>query len=104
MVIKKRIHENLIDMIMNYTGFFKIPKEKIKNMYGLCTLLINRIYYMYNNEIADWMYYYNHNHYQVLIWKQNKFNIDKLNNLYIIILELLKDFFNFDISIIKNKY
>jgi len=102
LVIKKKIHENLIDMIMNYTGFFKFPKEYIQNMDGLLLLILNRIYYMYNNECFDWMNYYNNNNYQIILWNNNKFNKNKLNNLYKIISKLLFNFFNFNILLISN--
>jgi hypothetical protein len=101
-VIKEKLNENLVDIIIGYTGFLTIPKEEIKKMFGLITLICNRIYYMYNNDISDWMYYYNHNNYQVIIWNNKNFNINKLNELYIIISELLKSYFDFNVSIIKN--
>lgn len=94
LAIKKRLNENLIDIIMSFTGFFKTSKEELKKVFGLIVLVTNRIYYMYNNKIADWMNYYNHNNYQVIVWKKNKMDINS------IILEILKSYFK--ITIINN--
>jgi hypothetical protein len=94
--IKKRLNENLIDIIMNYTGFIKTSKEELKEVFGLIALVTNRIYYMYYNEIADWMNYYNHNNYQMIEWRKNKFDINW------IVLELLKSYFKFNLTIISN--
>jgi len=94
LAIKKRLNENLIDIIMSFTGFLKTSKEELKKVFGLIVLVTNRIYYMYNNKIADWMNYYNHNNYQVIVWKKNKMDINS------IILEILKSYFK--ITIINN--
>lgn len=94
--IKKRLNENLIDIIMNYTGFLKTSKEELKGVFGLIALVTNRIYYMYNNEIANWMNYYNHNNYQMIVWRKNKVDINW------IVLELLKSYFKFNLTIISN--
>jgi hypothetical protein len=51
---------------------------------------------MYNNEIADWMNYYNHNNYQMIVWRKNKVDINW------IVLELLKSYFKFNLTIINN--
>ncbi len=96
LAIKKRLNENLIDIIMSFTGFFKTSKEELKEGFGLIALITNRIYYMYNNEIADWMNYYNHNNYQMIIWKKNNFDINW------IVLELLKSYFKFNLTVINN--
>jgi hypothetical protein len=94
LAIKDKLNENLIDIIMGFTGFLKTSKEELKKVFGLIVLVTNRIYYMYNNKIADWMNYYNHNNYQVIIWKKNKMDINS------IILEILKSYFK--ITIINN--
>lgn len=96
LVIKEKLNENLLDIILDYTDIIKIPKEKLKGVFGLITLITNRIYYMYNNEIADWMNFYNHNNYQVIIWKKNKVDINS------IMIDLLKSHFKFNITIINN--
>lgn len=102
LIIERKLNKDLIAIIMNHTGFAKIPKEELKKMFGLISLISNRIYYMYNNEIKDWMNYYNHNSNQVITWNKNKFNIDKLNDIYFIIIELIRNHFKFDITIINN--
>lgn len=94
LAIKDKLNENLIDIIMGFTGFLKTSKEELKKVFGLIVLVTNRIYYMYNNKIADWMNYYNHNNYQVIVWKKNKMDINS------IILEILKSYFK--ITIINN--
>jgi len=93
-MIRKKLNDNLVDIIMNFTDIIKIPKEEINKMYGLITLLTNRIYYMYTNEISDWMNFYNHNSYQEITWCAKKFDINKLYDIYFIILYLLKNKFN----------
>lgn len=102
MIIKRKLNKDLIAIIMNYTGFAKISKEELKKMFGLISLISNRIYYMYNNEIKDWMNYYNHNSNQVIIWNKNKFIYNKLNDIYFIIIELIRNHFKFNITIINN--
>lgn len=81
---------------MSFTGFFKTSKEELKEGFGLIALITNRIYYMYNNEIADWMNYYNHNNYQMITWRKNKVDINW------IVLELLKSYFKFNLTVINN--
>jgi len=102
LIIERKLNKDLIAIIMNHTGFAKISKEELKKMFGLISLISNRIYYMYNNEIKDWMNYYNHNSNQVITWNKNKFNIDKLNDIYFIIIELIRNHFKFDVTIINN--
>lgn len=103
LLIKRKLNKDLIAIIMNHTGFAKIPKEEINSMFGLISLVSNRIYYMYNQEIADWMNYYNHNNNQIIKWNKNKFNMDKWKNVYLIIIDLLKTHFNYNITTINDK-
>lgn len=60
---------------------------------------------MYNNELYDWMNYYDHNNYQIIKWKRCKIDLNKLNDLYYIVIYLLKSHFNlnFTIEMITNK-
>lgn len=105
LMIKTKLNENLIDIIMNHTNFIAIPKENLENVFGLIALLSNRIYRMYNNELNDWMNYYGHNNSQIIKWKRCKIDLNKLNDLYYIVIYLLKSHFNlnFTIEMITNK-
>lgn len=99
LVIRRKINDNLVDTILNYiTPFKDIYKDDIKSMFGLIVLITNRIYYMYVKDIPDWMNYNNYNSHQEIIWNSNKFDIKKLDNIYRIILYLLKSHFNFNIN------
>jgi len=103
-LIINKLNENLIDIIMKYTNIIIIPKEEIKKMFGLIVLLTNRIHYMYDNKISDWMNYYNYNLFQEIKWKKNKFDENKLNDIYSIILYLLESHFNLNIKKIGTYY
>jgi len=98
LMIKTKLNENLIDIIMNHTNFIIIPKENIENVFGLIALLSNRIYRMYNNELNDWMNYYGHNNFQIIKWKRCKIDLNKLNDLYYIVIYLLKSHFNLNLN------
>lgn len=98
LMIKTKLNENLIDIIMNHTNFIRIPKEKLDNVFGLIALLTNRIYRMYNNELNDWMNYYGNNDFQIIKWKRCKIDLNKLNDLYYIVIYLLKSHFNLNLN------
>jgi len=99
LMIKTKLNENLVEIIMNHTNFIRIPKEKIKKIFGLIPLLTNRIYRMYNKDLRDWMNYYGHNDFQIIRWNKCKLDLKKLNNLFLIVLYLLKSHFNLNFTI-----
>jgi len=102
-MIKTKLNDNLIDIIMNHTNFIRIPKEELENVFGLIALLTNRIYRMYKNELSDWMNYYGHNNNQIIKWYRCKIDLDKLNDLYSIVIYLLKSHFNLKVNFINKQ-
>lgn len=99
LMIKTKLNENLVEIIMNHTNFIRIPKEKIKKIFGLIPLLTNRIYRMYNKDLRDWMNYYEHNNFQIIRWNKCKLDLKKINDLFLIVLYLLKSHFNLNFTI-----
>jgi len=99
LMIKTKLNENLVEIIMNHTNFIRIPKEKIKKIFGLIPLLTNRIYRMYNKDLRDWMNYYGHNDFQIIRWNKCKLDLKKINDLFLIVLYLLKSHFNLNFTI-----
>jgi len=105
LVLRRKLNDNMVDIIMNYVSpFRRITKENLKKSFGLIALLTNRIYYMYNNDIPDWMNYYNYNLKQVIRWNSLKINLNYLNDIYSIIIYLLKSHFNFNVLTYDNNY
>lgn len=56
---------------------------------------------MYNNELYDWMNYYGDNNSQIIKWKRCKIDLNKLNDLYYIVIYLLKSHYNLNFTIEK---